>query len=1071
MFPPFRAFLILACLGLFVGSLASEVCCQELSAAGSVASDDQPEPLAFEIVEALEQEVEQSTELDEQQKQRLVVTLGQVKAELGRTVEVRDSADRFAAWSESAERDLKAAREDRTQIQPLDLESLPQALNELVKLASELDQQLADAKQALASAQAEPQRRVKRESEIPEELAAATTTRSQLDEKLAAAQADSQESLDARAQLMLLRAQRQKQDALIASLNQERGAYLAQGELPRLRIDYLTARVRQLEQDILRLVDLVTIRRKTDAGAQRTKARDLWEAVSDPMKPFAAKNLEWVNRRLELAEEIQQAAAVRDKTAKKLTRWEEEFERTKKRTDSLGAKSLGLLLADKRSSLPSVSLLEYQIEAGESRLAALQTELYQLEDRRSELSAADLAVNEMMEPLISKGELPAEAWDELSEIVALESSILDSLLKDAGRHYSLKIASRADQQELVDVLSRFTDYINRNILWVPSSKPLRLSHLEDSGRAIWWLANFSTISDSIRQVGRFLIGNPLRSIVFLAVIATLFLLRKKMKSQLAELGLFASSISCRTMRPTVRALLITAGLALPWSLVCWMLGRMLAGAGSEAVRGLSQGFSETAPWLLTFEFLRQMLRTDGLADAHFQWSEGLRSKAARAVRLMVPLGTPLVFVATAVELHGDPDFRVSVGRLCLIGVLLLISWSVFQLAQSRPGDRGNLWLGLIAAGVLCPVVMAVAAAIGYQYTVYELTLDLVLTLLLVIALLGVRAMGYRWVKMKRRSIRFQQLIEARAARSDDTESQGSDIDTLVAKEESTDLVVMDRQSRRLIDLILLAVGLAGGAMILMELNPALTPVLDAPINPFRIAAESPVTVGAMLLALFIAAVAVLAWQNVPGLIDVLLLGRLGVESSVRYAVTTLSQYAILIAGVVCTADALGLHWDHVRWLVAAMGVGLGFGLQEVVANFVCGVLLLFERPIRVGDIVTLGDTTGVVIRIRSRATTVRNWDRQEVIIPNKELITGRITNWDALRSHESDRDPHRRGLRIRYRRGAASPVRGVRRERTCPHRPRAVGDLRTVRRQYPELHRARLPRQDGRPHGDHSSTP
>jgi potassium efflux system protein len=64
-----------------------------------------------------------------------------------------------------------------------------------------------------------------------------------------------------------------------------------------------------------------------------------------------------------------------------------------------------------------------------------------------------------------------------------------------------------------------------------------------------------------------------------------------------------------------------------------------------------------------------------------------------------------------------------------------------------------------------------------------------------------------------------------------------------------------------------------------------------------------------------------------------------------------------------------------------------------VANFVCGILLLFERPIRVGDIVTLGDTTGTVIRIRSRATTVRNWDRQEVVIPNKELITGRIINW------------------------------------------------------------------------------
>jgi len=94
-----------------------------------------------------------------------------------------------------------------------------------------------------------------------------------------------------------------------------------------------------------------------------------------------------------------------------------------------------------------------------------------------------------------------------------------------------------------------------------------------------------------------------------------------------------------------------------------------------------------------------------------------------------------------------------------------------------------------------------------------------------------------------------------------------------------------------------------------------------------------------------------------------------------------------------TAKALGLHWQNIQWLVAALGVGLGFGLQEIFANFISGLILLFEQPIRVGDVVTLGDTTGVVARIRIRATTVTNWDRQELIIPNKDLITGRLVNW------------------------------------------------------------------------------
>jgi potassium efflux system protein len=79
--------------------------------------------------------------------------------------------------------------------------------------------------------------------------------------------------------------------------------------------------------------------------------------------------------------------------------------------------------------------------------------------------------------------------------------------------------------------------------------------------------------------------------------------------------------------------------------------------------------------------------------------------------------------------------------------------------------------------------------------------------------------------------------------------------------------------------------------------------------------------------------------------------------------------------------------------MAAMGVGLGFGLQEIFANFVSGIILLFERPIRVGDVVTLGDKTGAVSRIRMRSTTIVDPDRKEYIVPNKDLITERLLNW------------------------------------------------------------------------------
>jgi len=83
----------------------------------------------------------------------------------------------------------------------------------------------------------------------------------------------------------------------------------------------------------------------------------------------------------------------------------------------------------------------------------------------------------------------------------------------------------------------------------------------------------------------------------------------------------------------------------------------------------------------------------------------------------------------------------------------------------------------------------------------------------------------------------------------------------------------------------------------------------------------------------------------------------------------------------------------VQWLVAAVTVGLGFGLQEIFANFVSGLILLFERPIRVDDVVTVGDVEGKVSQINIRATTIVDWNRKELVVPNKEFVTGKFINW------------------------------------------------------------------------------
>jgi small-conductance mechanosensitive channel len=121
--------------------------------------------------------------------------------------------------------------------------------------------------------------------------------------------------------------------------------------------------------------------------------------------------------------------------------------------------------------------------------------------------------------------------------------------------------------------------------------------------------------------------------------------------------------------------------------------------------------------------------------------------------------------------------------------------------------------------------------------------------------------------------------------------------------------------------------------------------------------------------------------------------RTRLTRGLSYAVSSLLNYIVLTLGFLLALGALGLDVTKLTILAGAFGVGLGFGLQSVVNNFVSGLLLLFERPIHVGDIIEIGDLVGEVSRIGIRASTVRTVQGAEMIVPNAQLITERVTNW------------------------------------------------------------------------------
>ena len=137
----------------------------------------------------------------------------------------------------------------------------------------------------------------------------------------------------------------------------------------------------------------------------------------------------------------------------------------------------------------------------------------------------------------------------------------------------------------------------------------------------------------------------------------------------------------------------------------------------------------------------------------------------------------------------------------------------------------------------------------------------------------------------------------------------------------------------------------------------------------------------------------LAAKNLPGFLEVFILKRTRMQQSSRFAIVTVLGYLIFIIGVLVAFDKLGTQWSQLQWIVAALSVGIGLGLQAIFANFVSGLIILFERPVRIGDYITVGDISGTVTRIQIRATTLMDLDNKEILIPNQELVSQQVVNW------------------------------------------------------------------------------
>ena len=157
--------------------------------------------------------------------------------------------------------------------------------------------------------------------------------------------------------------------------------------------------------------------------------------------------------------------------------------------------------------------------------------------------------------------------------------------------------------------------------------------------------------------------------------------------------------------------------------------------------------------------------------------------------------------------------------------------------------------------------------------------------------------------------------------------------------------------------------------------------------------EDPVTP----LSLIVMIVIVVASWVLSGRIRVVFERRLsrvvGMNDGTRHAIGALIRYTVLFVGLFVGLRSVGFQLDAILVVTGALGIGLGFGLQNIANNFVSGVILLAERPVKVGDVVDTGGVLGTVERVGIRATTIRQFDQTQAIVPNGELISSVVTNW------------------------------------------------------------------------------
>ena len=394
------------------------------------------------------------------------------------------------------------------------------------------------------------------------------------------------------------------------------------------------------------------------------------------------------------------------------------------------------------------------------------------------------------------------------------------------------------------------------------------------------------------------------------------------------------------------------------------------------------------PLLLVVQIIRRSIEQRSLARRFLNWSPSLCAAILKTAKPVAWWCLPLLWLYTALESFQGGTWNDTLGRLAFVTAMLIFGFGLYQTNAAirkycgecpNSDDRLSIWMRTVLNVLnIGPFAMIVLSLTGYHFTAVQLSWRLYWTLAIIAGIALLASLISRTLLITQFRHRMLQARDPHLHEEGRTE----------------DVAEITAQVNRL----LLVVSVIAGVVIAWQIWSSVLPVVGylesiSLWHALRDGTQVVISLKDVLLAVSLLAITFVLSRNLPGLLEIVLLDRLPLDRGGRYAISFVCRYLVVVAGLLLTFSWVGFSWSSVQWLAAALTVGLGFGLQEIFANLVSGLIILIERPVRVGDFVTVNGVSGHVTQMKLRATTVRDLDNRELIVPNKKFITEDVMNW------------------------------------------------------------------------------